>query len=181
VRLAAIGGTIALGVAGVVYGGALMAGAFTAAPGVATAVAVDGAAVAEGVVTTATGLKAVQSGRSMMEANKSGAAAESGPATETPRSSIKRPASKDPDLNNILEQLFRQSDRVPGGTAGAVRNEYNTSLPTGGKFHLQKAQDSIRALNRILKRADLDPVDRATAEAVVKDLQNAVNLATANK
>lgn len=93
-------------------------------------------------------------------------------------SSLRKPAAKDPELQATIDRLFQPSDNLPGGTAGAVRQELSTGLPTKGRWHLQKARETINTLNRILRRRDLDPVDRATAEALKTDLQNAINLSS---
>lgn len=93
-------------------------------------------------------------------------------------SSIKKPSASDPKLNNIIDDLFQPGDTLPGGTAGAVRNEILTGRPTGFRrptFHLKKAEYSIRGLDNVLKQKTLSPADRATAEAIRQDLINALN------
>ncbi|MBI5624485.1 MAG: hypothetical protein HY924_11965 [Elusimicrobia bacterium] len=96
------------------------------------------------------------------------------PASDGKSSSLKKPSAKDPQLQRAIDRLFQETDRLPGGTAGAVRNEARTGLPTGNKFHAMKAQQNITNLEKILRRTNLDPVDRATAEALVADLKNAL-------
>ena len=102
---------------------------------------------------------------------------ESGSSTQQPigqetgaSSNLKKPSAKDPQLKNTIDRLFRESDQLRGGTAGAVRSE----AQTGRKFHAIKAQENISNLQKILRRTNLDPVDRATAEALLSDLQNAL-------
>ena len=106
---------------------------------------------------------------------------ESGSSTQQPigqetgaSSNLKKPSAKDPQLKNTIDRLFRESDQLRGGTAGAVRSEAQTGLATGRKFHAIKAQENISNLQKILRRTNLDPVDRATAEALLSDLQNAL-------
>lgn len=181
-------GAMLFGIVVASYGGYLLYGALSVSPGLALtgggtlapAIAVEGAALAEGAVMTAAGAKLASDGYSYAKSQRPSASHKPGTAQlpQHPSSGIQRPSAKDAELQNMIDQLFRSSDRLRGGTAGAVRNEFKTGLPSGGKFHLQKAQDSIRALERILKRANLDPVERATAEAMREDLQAAVNLAT---
>lgn len=89
-------------------------------------------------------------------------------------SNLKKPSAKDPQLKNTIDRLFRESDQLRGGTAGAVRSEAQTGLATGRKFHTIKAQENINNLQKILRRTNLDHVDRATAEALLSDLQNAI-------
>lgn len=106
---------------------------------------------------------------------QSGSTEPSDPATG-PSSSLKKPSAKDPELQNTIDRLFKPSDQLRGGTAGAVRNEARTGLPTGRKFHTIKAQENINNLQKILRRTNLDPTDRATAEALLTDLQNALKV-----
>jgi len=56
----------------------------------------------------------------------------------------------------------------------AVRNELKTGLPTNGKFHLQKARDYCNALERILRRPDVNVNDKIIAKGLLNDLKNAI-------
>lgn len=91
-------------------------------------------------------------------------------------SSLRKPAANDPELQSLIDRLFQPSDQLPGGTAGAIRNEALTGAPTKGHWHLQKGQEHLNTLNRILRRTDLGAADRATAEALREELRNAINL-----
>lgn len=120
------------------------------------------------------GARAISENVSYSQSQQSGGAPPSSNPTEGPSSSIKKPSAKDPQLQRAIDRLFQETDRLPGGTAGAVRNEARTGLPTGNKFHTMKAQQNITNLEKILRRTNLDPVDRATAEALVADLKSAL-------
>ena len=72
---------------------------------------------------------------------------------------------------------FRTSDRIAGGTAGAIRREAITGRPVGGRFHLQKGVERIRNLENILLREELSAVDRPVAQGLLKDLRSAVRFA----
>ena len=62
-----------------------------------------------------------------------------------------------------------------GSTADAVRNELNTFLPTHGKFHFQKTEQYVNALNNWLgKNPNASYYDRLVAESLKQDLQNAL-------
>ena len=87
------------------------------------------------------------------------------------------PTAANPALSNTLKALFRAGDEIPGGTAGAIRNEAVTGQPTGGVFHLQKGIERLANLERILRREALSAADRATAEHAVADLRDAVKFA----
>jgi len=61
-----------------------------------------------------------------------------------------------------------------GSTADAVRSELATGLPTKGKFHIQKARESISFFRKWLRNnpgASSD--DRTVAQTVLDDLRNA--------
>lgn len=87
------------------------------------------------------------------------------------------PTASNAALSNTISALFRAGDRIPGGTAGAIRNEAITGQATGGVFHLQKGIERIANLERILRRETLNAADRATAERLLGDLRDAVNFA----
>lgn len=96
------------------------------------------------------------------------------PGTLGAGSPLRRPSASDPKLQNIINDMFRPGDSLPGGTAGAVRNEILTGRPTGGKFHLNKARMYNRALENVLRNKNLSARDRATAEAMRDDLIDAL-------
>ena len=62
-----------------------------------------------------------------------------------------------------------------GSTADAVRNELLTGLPTGGKFHSQKALEYIKGLGNWLKNnPNASYQDRLVARSLVDDLKAAL-------
>ncbi|MDP8927778.1 MAG: hypothetical protein M3O70_04155 [Actinomycetota bacterium] len=105
--------------------------------------------------------------------------------TEPPKKGLpkKAPAVKpeisDPKLRNIVDDLYkgvRNQDRVGDGTtADAVRNERLTGQPTYGRWHTQKAEDSLRGMENWLRRnPDASPSDRAIAEREIANLRDAL-------
>jgi len=84
------------------------------------------------------------------------------------------PQASNPKLQNTLRELFRDSDKIPGGTAGAVRHELKTGELVGGKSHLQKGRERVVRLERILAQENLSPDDRALAERILHDLREAL-------
>ena len=57
----------------------------------------------------------------------------------------------------------------------ALRHEIRTGKPVGGKFHDQKVNERIVNLERWIKNNPTASLgDRAAAENVLKDLQNAM-------
>jgi len=81
-----------------------------------------------------------------------------------------RPPAVNRRLQDVFEQLWRDSDRIPGGTAGALRYE----LPRGISTHVKKARERIRNLERIIKEENLIMKDRETARRVIEDLRKSL-------
>jgi RHS repeat-associated protein len=92
------------------------------------------------------------------------------------RAAMERPHVQNAALSRIMDDLYRPGSAVgSGSTAAAVRHEAATGRPVGGRFHTQKAQDSVIRLQRWLSRnPTASHGDRAAAENVLRDLQNAL-------
>jgi hypothetical protein len=76
----------------------------------------------------------------------------------------------------LFDDPYRENAKIGrGSTADAVRHELSTGQSVGGKTYSQKAEDYSRALQDWIKRNPMAPSgDRAAAENVLKDLQNAL-------
>jgi hypothetical protein len=74
-------------------------------------------------------------------------------------------------LRNVAQSLFRAGDKLPGGTANAIRAELATGKQVAGKFHLTKGATSIRTLQNILKGGGLSEQEKASAETLLNDLR----------
>lgn len=100
-----------------------------------------------------------------------------GVATNTVDDILPMPGVSNTKLQNIVNDLYKGTTnpgRVgTGTTADAVRNELATGLPTGGKFHSEKAQIYINGLNNVLKQ-DLTASDRLVAQSLLDDLVDAL-------
>lgn len=93
------------------------------------------------------------------------------------RADMERPEVSDPELSSLLDDLYRPDAKVgSGSTAAAVRQEMQTGEAVGGRFHTQKAQNMVTALERWSTRnaTTASPGDRAAAENVMRDLKNAL-------
>ena len=92
------------------------------------------------------------------------------------RAAMERPVVQNPALSNIMDDLYRPGARIgSGSTAAAVRHEAATGSTVGGRLHTQKAQESVTRLQKWLDRnPTARPGDRAAAENVMRDLQNAL-------
>jgi filamentous hemagglutinin len=88
-----------------------------------------------------------------------------------------RPAVQNTKLNSLLDELYRPGAKAgSGSTAAAVREELATGKPVGGRFHSQKARDYVIALRRWLAdNPHASAGDRAAAESIIEDLENAVS------
>jgi hypothetical protein len=89
------------------------------------------------------------------------------------------PKVAEPKLGKLVRDLFKGT-KVPnpigtGSTADAVRNELLTGLPTGGRFHSQKAVEYMNALTKWLnKNPNASHYDQLVARSLIEDLQAAL-------
>ena len=95
------------------------------------------------------------------------------------RDVLATPKVSDPKLQNYVENLYKWTTNPArvgtGTTADAVRNEVATGQPTGGTFHSVKAQETIRGLERWLRRnPDAPYLDRLVARSLMDDLRDAL-------
>ncbi|EPM4066320.1 VENN motif pre-toxin domain-containing protein, partial [Yersinia enterocolitica] len=92
------------------------------------------------------------------------------------RATMEKPNVKDGNLKNIIDDLYRPNAKVgSGSTADAVRYELATGEKVGGRGHVEKAQTYSKALQDWLnKNPQASSSDKAAAENVLKDMQNAL-------
>ena len=91
---------------------------------------------------------------------------------------LTRPVVANRKLSNITKNLYKGIDnpnRIGNGTTmDAIRHESITNTPVGGRWHTQKGEESINALNNWL---DANPGasfhDRLVAQSVLDDLLSA--------
>jgi len=77
-------------------------------------------------------------------------------------------------LRNIVGQLFRGGDKIPGGTAGAIGKQLSTGQLVGGKDHIKKGAERLLELDKMLKSGTLDAKDTAVAQGLKQDLETAL-------
>lgn len=82
-----------------------------------------------------------------------------------------------PALRNTIRALYKSTDEIPGGTAGAIRNEAITGQATKGSFHLEKGVQRATNLRRILTRETLNDTDRVRAQHELHALEDAIRFA----
>jgi RHS repeat-associated protein len=82
---------------------------------------------------------------------------------------------KNKPLQNVINQMYKANDKFKGGTAGAIRIERRTGRMVGGRWHTLAGQERVRRLDRILRTENLSPRERAVAQALRKDLIDALS------
>ncbi|WP_143733624.1 hypothetical protein [Microbacterium sp. RU33B] len=90
-------------------------------------------------------------------------------------SKLATPAVQSAKLQNIVNNLYKGTTNTTragnGTTMDAVRSELATGLPTGGKMHTMKAEESLRGLeNWLLKNPDALAPDRLVARSLADEL-----------
>jgi RHS repeat-associated protein len=78
-----------------------------------------------------------------------------------------------PALVNLINRLYQAQDEIPGGTAGAVRNEVMTGEYINGG-HAIKASEMITALQNLVKSGTLSGSDQMIAGHIISDLKNSL-------
>lgn len=86
------------------------------------------------------------------------------------------PVVESTKLQNIVNNLYKGTtnpNRVGNGTTmDAIRNELSTGVPTGGRMHLTKGQESLRGLdNWLTKNPEAPYYDRLVAQSLVDELR----------
>ena len=110
--------------------------------------------------------------------NKSGLRDEAGAIfPNTSKGAI--PTVTDQKLNNFVDNLYKGAKGPnpigSGSTADAVRNEILTGLPTKGRFHTQKAQETVNGLTNWLRNnPNASRHDREVATILLNDLKAAL-------
>ena len=95
--------------------------------------------------------------------------------TEVDRLSIVKPNVTNPKLAEIVEGLFQETDKVPGGTAGAVRYERLTGDLLSPAGHAQDARETITRLNKFLvNNPGISVNDQSVAKGLILDLDKAL-------
>ncbi len=81
-------------------------------------------------------------------------------------------------LQKLMDEMYRPSDKRPGGSASELRREVEYGLKDK---HITKVEQRINGINRIIKEEKLSRSDLKTAERVLYDLKDALNLAKKGK
>jgi RHS repeat-associated protein len=84
------------------------------------------------------------------------------------------PLVTDPDAQRLVDWLFQESDRLPGGTAGAVRYELINNDTVGGQSHVEKAENAIKWAQRLLKSGNLSFNDQTKLRGMIQELRDAL-------
>jgi RHS repeat-associated protein len=84
------------------------------------------------------------------------------------------PLVSNPTLQGIVNKLFQATDKLPGGTAGAVRYELATGDLMSPSGHSGKAQEVIVALTNLLKSGKLTFNDQIVSRQIIQELSDAL-------
>jgi hypothetical protein len=88
---------------------------------------------------------------------------------------FKRPVATDPRLQRIINKLYQPSDKVAGGTAGAVRFEDATGIRLSKAMHHQDAANTARQPSSFLSdNPGLTTYDQNLAKHLIQDLLNSL-------
>lgn len=87
------------------------------------------------------------------------------------------PEVTDPVLQSWVAELFQLSDKIPGGTAGAVRYEARTGILLSDAGHFQEAREILGHLNELIRTGGLSVHDQVVAKGLAQDLSQALLVA----
>lgn len=85
-------------------------------------------------------------------------------------------AISDASLKNTFNALYQASDQIPGGTAGAVLEEFKTGKLLSNSGHIIKANGRVTNLENTLKAPGLSSGDTEIATILLNQLKNALSL-----
>jgi RHS repeat-associated protein len=77
-------------------------------------------------------------------------------------------------LGKVIAELFKTTDTVEGGTAGAIQQELRTGQPVGGRFHSIKGTERARQLEKLISSDKLGAKEMSIAQRLLTDLRNAL-------
>lgn len=134
-----------------------------------------------GVVETRTALQAFIKARVISASDRGAVRVPFGDAAKDVSQQWERavPSTIDAKLGNYVTNLFKgvsRKDRIGDGTTmDAIRHERATGLPTQGKMHTIKGEETLRGLETWLRtRPDASPSDIAVARQLVSELKDAL-------
>jgi hypothetical protein len=93
---------------------------------------------------------------------------------------VQKPKVTDARLHNLVNDLYhgeKAANRVgDGSTADAIRYEKQTGRPVGGRWHIQKGQEYLGALNAWLRKngPTASASDVKAAQDLIADLSDAL-------
>jgi hypothetical protein len=87
---------------------------------------------------------------------------------------LSKPRAANPALQRVIDKLFQASDKYAGGTAGVLRQEARTGRALSRGGHEQAARDRIRWIENVIDSNDLDPADYRLAQELIRDLKDAI-------
>jgi hypothetical protein len=82
--------------------------------------------------------------------------------------------AQNPTLREIVTRLYQAQDRIPGGTAGAIRNHLATGEWISNSGHFIKTAERLAQLGKLIQSGTLSATDMAIAKSIAADLRNAL-------
>lgn len=86
--------------------------------------------------------------------------------------------ASNPKLINIVNNTYKVTDTISGGTFGAVRNELITGQPTAGTFHFEKMMNTLSGLSNVLKSGNLTQGDLGVISTLINNASKAISAAS---
>ena len=90
-----------------------------------------------------------------------------------------KPTANSNKLQNFINSLYKgqgNPNQIGNGTTmDSIRYEIKTGNPVEGKFHSQKGQEFMNGINKLINSGSLDEHDEAIANAIVRDIANALS------
>jgi RHS repeat-associated protein len=83
--------------------------------------------------------------------------------------------STNPKLVETVNQMFKPSDKIAGGTIEALKRQVQTGRLTGGKDHLIKGEQLINRMNNIQKTQQLSTIEQKGIQTLSNMLKKLVS------
>ena len=75
---------------------------------------------------------------------------------------------------NVVKDIFRAEDRIPGGTIEAINREISTGQLTGGKSHITKGWETVNRINNIFASEQLSSVEYQRLNDIRQQIEKAL-------
>ena len=87
---------------------------------------------------------------------------------------LTKPIVSSPAAQNLVNSLFKANDRIPGGTAGAIRHTARTGELVRGTDHIRKGAEAVNRITTLQRSGQLNPLDARNLDVIQRDLLGAL-------